>query len=90
VFSGVAAGIRRLTRNKIFMCNVFSGVFYLFGTCGFLNFITKYLEVQFDLSAAVANLIIGNNLDTPSPCPTNTENISNISSRNTNFSYALG
>ena len=53
------SAIMRLLRNKILMCNIFSGIFYILGAAGYFTFMSKYLEVQFHKSAADATIITG-------------------------------
>ncbi|RZF47269.1 hypothetical protein LSTR_LSTR004978 [Laodelphax striatellus] len=53
------AALARLLKNKLLIINIFSGVFYILGGSGYITYITKYLEVQFQISAADASFIIG-------------------------------
>ncbi|XP_046382790.1 solute carrier organic anion transporter family member 74D [Ischnura elegans] len=53
------AALGRLLRNKIIMVNNFSAVFYILGASGYITFTTKYMETQFQQSAAGANIIAG-------------------------------
>jgi len=53
------AALKRICTNKLLVINIFSGIFYILGGTPFITYITKYLEVQFDKSAAGANIIIG-------------------------------
>ncbi|CAO1338045.1 unnamed protein product [Diamesa tonsa] len=53
------SAIMRLLKNKILMCNIFSGIFYILGAAGYFTFMSKYLEVQFHKSAADATIITG-------------------------------
>ena len=36
----------RLVRNKLFMCNFFSNLFFVFAFMGFGTFMPKYMEFQ--------------------------------------------
>uniref|UniRef100_A0A336M246 Solute carrier organic anion transporter family member n=1 Tax=Culicoides sonorensis TaxID=179676 RepID=A0A336M246_CULSO len=51
--------IYRLIKNKVLMFNIFSGVFYILGSSGYITFIAKYMEVQFHRSSADATTITG-------------------------------
>ncbi|KAG8232805.1 hypothetical protein J437_LFUL007959 [Ladona fulva] len=51
--------LARLLRNKILMVNIFAGVFYILGASGYITFLTKYMETQFNQSAAGASIIAG-------------------------------
>ncbi|CAO1337195.1 unnamed protein product [Diamesa serratosioi] len=53
------SAIMRLLKNKILMCNIFSGIFYILGAAGYFTFMSKYLEVQFHKTAADATIITG-------------------------------
>jgi len=42
------------------MANIFAGVFYILGVAGYMTYPVKYMETQFQISAARANIIAGN------------------------------
>lgn len=58
-FKQFPAAMGRLFRNKLLMCNISSGVFYILGASAYITFMSKYLEVQFHKSAADATIITG-------------------------------
>jgi uncharacterized membrane protein len=41
------------------MANIFAGVFYILGLAGYMTYPVKYLETQFQIPAARANIIAG-------------------------------
>ena len=43
---GFKAAMMRLMRNKLFMCNFFSNLFFVFAFMGFGTFMPKYMEFQ--------------------------------------------
>lgn len=51
------AALMRLLKNKLLVCNIWSGIFYILGGSAYITFITKYLEVQFQQSAAKASVV---------------------------------
>ncbi|XP_011500421.1 PREDICTED: solute carrier organic anion transporter family member 5A1 [Ceratosolen solmsi marchali] len=51
--------IKRILMNKLLMLNIFSGVFYVLSASSFMNFISKYLEVQFETSPGEGTIITG-------------------------------
>lgn len=53
------AALMRLLRNKLLVCNIWSGIFYILGGSAYITFITKYLEVQFQQSSAKASMVTG-------------------------------
>lgn len=53
------AALKRLLKNKLLMTNIFSGVFYILGAAGYITYMNKYIEIQFEKSAASTNLVIG-------------------------------
>ncbi|XP_075237516.1 organic anion transporting polypeptide 33Ea [Lycorma delicatula] len=53
------SALARLLKNKLLIVNILSGVFYILGGSGYITYITKYLEIQFQASAADASFIIG-------------------------------
>ena len=57
----------RLLRNKLLLCNIWSGIFYILGGSAYITFITKYMEVQFQQSSAKASMVTGENLLHPVP-----------------------
>lgn len=53
------AAMVRLFKNKLLMCNVLSGIFYILGAAAYFTFMSKYMEVQFHKNAADATIITG-------------------------------
>ncbi|XP_067010749.2 solute carrier organic anion transporter family member 74D [Anabrus simplex] len=53
---GFISSLQRLLKNKLLMCNNVAAVFYILGASGYISFVTKYLEVQFQQTAAGANI----------------------------------
>jgi hypothetical protein len=51
--------VKRILMNKLLMLNIFSGVFYVLSASSFMNFISKYLEVQFETSPGGGTIITG-------------------------------
>ena len=51
--------IKRILTNNLLMMNIFSGVFYVLSASAFMNFIAKYLEVQFQTSPGGGTVITG-------------------------------
>lgn len=51
--------LMRLLKNKLLMCNIISGIFYILGSSGYITFLSKYIEVQFHKSTANATVITG-------------------------------
>lgn len=51
--------LKRLLRNKLLMFNIFSGIFYILGSGGFMTFMSKYMEVQFNKTKADSTIIAG-------------------------------
>jgi len=49
-----------LLTNKILIYNNLSAVFYVFAFSGYITFLPKYLETQFQQSAATAGQVNGN------------------------------
>lgn len=60
-FKQFPAAMKRLFKNKLLMCNILSGIFYILGASAYFTFMSKYLEVQFHKSAADATIITGLN-----------------------------
>jgi hypothetical protein len=52
--------LEKLLKNKLLMANIFAGVFYILGAAGYMTYPVKYLETQFQQSAARSNVIAGN------------------------------
>ncbi|BFZ21242.1 hypothetical protein BsWGS_24281 [Bradybaena similaris] len=48
-----------LLANPVFMCLTFANVFNVLGVSGIMSFFGKYLETQFTIPAAKANMLIG-------------------------------
>ncbi|XP_034947903.1 solute carrier organic anion transporter family member 74D isoform X2 [Chelonus insularis] len=51
--------LKRVLSNKILLCNNLSAVFGIFGLLPYFTFMAKYLEVQFNTSAAGGTVITG-------------------------------
>lgn len=58
-FSQFPAAMKRLFGNKLLMCNILSGIFYILGASAYFTFMSKYMEVQFHKSAADATILTG-------------------------------
>ncbi|XP_043494438.1 solute carrier organic anion transporter family member 74D isoform X2 [Polistes fuscatus] len=53
------AAMKRLLTNWLLTCNNLSGVFYVLGASAYITFLAKYLEVQYNTSAAGGTVIAG-------------------------------
>lgn len=51
--------LKRVFSNHILLCNNLSAVFGIFGLLPYFTFMAKYLEVQFNTSAAGGTVITG-------------------------------
>ncbi|CAB3387511.1 Hypothetical predicted protein [Cloeon dipterum] len=51
--------VKRLLKNKIYMCNTLAAIFYMFGFMPFWMYTPKYIEVQYRVSAARASFFTG-------------------------------
>lgn len=49
----------RLIKNRLLMYNILSTIFFIIGTHGYLTFLSKYMEVQFNRSKADALIVTG-------------------------------
>lgn len=49
----------RLLKNKILMFNILSTIFYILGSSGYITFLSKYMEVQFNKNSADASIVTG-------------------------------
>ena len=49
----------RLLKNKLLMFNIMAGIFYILGASGYMTFLSKYMEVQFNKTSADATIITG-------------------------------
>lgn len=58
-FKQFPSAMVRLFKNKLLMCNILSGIFYILGASAYITFMSKYLEVQFHKNAADATIITG-------------------------------
>ncbi|KDR21868.1 Solute carrier organic anion transporter family member 3A1 [Zootermopsis nevadensis] len=56
---GFKIALKRLLKNQLLMANIMAGVFYILGASGYMTYTIKYLETQFQKSAAGANIIAG-------------------------------
>jgi sodium-independent organic anion transporter len=56
---GFKTVLKKLLMNKLLMANIFAGVFYILGVAGYMTYPVKYMETQFQISAARANIIAG-------------------------------
>ena len=53
------SALKRLLANKILWLNNFSSVFYIFALIGYITFLPKYIETQFEQSASRAGMVNG-------------------------------
>lgn len=53
------AALMRLLRNKLLMYNILSAIFYILGSSGYITFLSKYMEVQFNKNASDATIVTG-------------------------------
>lgn len=51
--------LKRLLKNKLLMFNIFSAIFYILGSGGFMTFMSKYMEVQFNKTKADSTIVAG-------------------------------
>lgn len=51
--------LKRLLKNKILICNIISTIFYILGASGYMTFMAKYMEVQFNKSSSDSTIITG-------------------------------
>lgn len=51
--------LKRLLMNKLLMFNILSGVFYILGSGGYITFLAKYLEVQFNKAKSDSTIVAG-------------------------------
>lgn len=51
--------LRRLLTNKLLMLNYLSSIFYVLGSNTYHTYLTKYIEVQFNKTAAAATIFTG-------------------------------
>lgn len=51
--------LMRLLKNKLLMYNILSGIFYILGSSGYITFLSKYMEVQFNKNSSDATIITG-------------------------------
>lgn len=51
--------LRRLVTNKLLMFNILAGVFYILGMGGFMTFMSKYIEVQFNKNKSDSTIVAG-------------------------------
>lgn len=51
--------LKRLLKNKLLMFNIFAGIFYILGSGGFMTFMSKYMEVQFNKTKADSTIVAG-------------------------------
>lgn len=49
----------RLLKNKLLMFNLVSSVFYILGSNGYMTYLTKYIEVQFQRNSSDATVFTG-------------------------------
>lgn len=54
---GFTPALKRLLKNRLLMANIVAGVFYILGASGYMTYMIKYLETQFQTSASSANVI---------------------------------
>jgi len=53
------AALKRLLTNKILILNNLAGVFFVFSLSGYLTFLPKYMETQFQQSASRSGAVNG-------------------------------
>jgi hypothetical protein len=53
--------MKRVLTNWLLTCNNLSTVFYILGASTYITFLAKYLEVQYNTSAASGTVIAGTN-----------------------------
>ncbi len=58
-FLDFPVALMRLLKNKILMYNILSTIFYILGSSGYITFLSKYMEVQFNKNSADASIITG-------------------------------
>lgn len=51
--------LMRLLKNKILIFNITSTTFYILGSTGYILFLSKYIEVQFNKSPSDATILTG-------------------------------
>lgn len=61
------AALRRLLTNRILILNNLAGVFFVFSLSGYLTFLPKYMETQFQQSASRSGIVNGNSLVIATP-----------------------
>lgn len=49
----------RLLKNKVLMFNLTAGIFHVLSASGYITFLSKYMEVQFNISSARSSVITG-------------------------------
>lgn len=49
----------RLLKNKLLIFNLISSVFYILGSSGYMTYLTKYIEVQFNRNSSDATVFTG-------------------------------
>ncbi|GLH12816.1 Solute carrier organic anion transporter family member, partial [Gryllus bimaculatus] len=57
--AGFFPALKRLLGNKLLMCNNLSTVFYILGASGYITFVMKYMETQFQQAASSATGFAG-------------------------------
>lgn len=58
-FQDFLKAFKRIVTNKILIVNTWSGILYIIGASGFITYMVKYLEVQFQKSAAESSKVTG-------------------------------
>ncbi|XP_046644300.1 solute carrier organic anion transporter family member 74D-like [Daphnia pulicaria] len=58
-FKEFPAALRRLLTNKILILNNCAGVFFVFALSGYITFLPKYMETQFQQSSSMSGLVNG-------------------------------
>ncbi|XP_059483092.1 solute carrier organic anion transporter family member 74D [Neocloeon triangulifer] len=51
--------LKRILCNKLLMTNIMSSVFYILGASGYITYSIKYMEIQYNKSAAGASMLAG-------------------------------
>ncbi|XP_065345657.1 solute carrier organic anion transporter family member 74D-like [Cloeon dipterum] len=58
-FKEFPRALKRILSNKLLMTNIASSTFYILGASGYITYVTKYMEVQYNKTAANAGILAG-------------------------------
>lgn len=58
-FKDFPTALMRLLKNKILIYNIISTIFYILGSTGYITFLSKYIEVQFNKNPSDATILTG-------------------------------